>query len=304
MTDELILEVCNDVFVSFSRQCKRLYIQRRRLERGDVINHLYIEIKELINDSKYVGQGALELRKVCFKLIRKFIKSNETESIGVYGNRNDYDFTKNIPLIESVQITDRLLDSNTKLRQWCKTRKDRLAKNIDSRVCAYLHLVEEWSVQQIADYFNRSWQAINCCIHVITTKKKRMTLKQHDVVLLKMDNPFFNNMLGRIKEITDYGALVLVESHSYPQRKLWELRCTTDEMIYIGTLDAKELNRKVTGEEIAGGTTRKAHSADIAKYQVVAEASSELCPKCQGFMVRTGSCLTCQSCGESSGGCG
>jgi hypothetical protein len=34
------------------------------------------------------------------------------------------------------------------------------------------------------------------------------------------------------------------------------------------------------------------------------ETSGELCPKCGGFMVRTGTCLTCQSCGESSGGCG
>lgn len=35
-----------------------------------------------------------------------------------------------------------------------------------------------------------------------------------------------------------------------------------------------------------------------------AEASDQLCPRCGGFMVRTGTCLTCQSCGESSGGCG
>lgn len=36
----------------------------------------------------------------------------------------------------------------------------------------------------------------------------------------------------------------------------------------------------------------------------VPEVSSDLCPRCGGFMVRTGTCLTCQSCGESSGGCG
>jgi hypothetical protein len=28
------------------------------------------------------------------------------------------------------------------------------------------------------------------------------------------------------------------------------------------------------------------------------------CGKCGGLMVRTGTCETCQSCGESSGGCG
>lgn len=32
--------------------------------------------------------------------------------------------------------------------------------------------------------------------------------------------------------------------------------------------------------------------------------TANLCPKCQGIMVRTGSCETCQSCGGSSGGCG
>lgn len=33
-------------------------------------------------------------------------------------------------------------------------------------------------------------------------------------------------------------------------------------------------------------------------------ASGDLCPRCGGIMVRTGTCSTCQSCGESSGGCG
>jgi hypothetical protein len=32
--------------------------------------------------------------------------------------------------------------------------------------------------------------------------------------------------------------------------------------------------------------------------------SGDLCPKCGGLMVRTGTCSTCSSCGESSGGCG
>lgn len=31
--------------------------------------------------------------------------------------------------------------------------------------------------------------------------------------------------------------------------------------------------------------------------------SGEGCPKCGCLMVRTGTCLTCQACGESSGGC-
>jgi hypothetical protein len=32
-------------------------------------------------------------------------------------------------------------------------------------------------------------------------------------------------------------------------------------------------------------------------------ASGQFCPKCGGEMVRTGTCLTCQSCGDTSGGC-
>lgn len=32
--------------------------------------------------------------------------------------------------------------------------------------------------------------------------------------------------------------------------------------------------------------------------------TGETCPRCGGFLVRTGTCMTCQGCGESSGGCG
>lgn len=32
-------------------------------------------------------------------------------------------------------------------------------------------------------------------------------------------------------------------------------------------------------------------------------SSGQFCPKCGGVMVRTGTCLTCQSCGDTSGGC-
>jgi len=36
----------------------------------------------------------------------------------------------------------------------------------------------------------------------------------------------------------------------------------------------------------------------------VKTATGDLCTKCGGLMVRTGTCLTCQGCGDSSGGCG
>lgn len=44
--------------------------------------------------------------------------------------------------------------------------------------------------------------------------------------------------------------------------------------------------------------------APPAKPRPVATATGDLCPKCGGLMVRTGTCQTCQGCGDSSGGCG
>jgi hypothetical protein len=42
----------------------------------------------------------------------------------------------------------------------------------------------------------------------------------------------------------------------------------------------------------------------IARAARAPSLSGNACPRCGGVMVRTGSCETCQSCGESSGGCG
>lgn len=41
----------------------------------------------------------------------------------------------------------------------------------------------------------------------------------------------------------------------------------------------------------------------VARAARAPQASGNMC-KCGGMMVRTGTCETCQSCGESSGGCG
>lgn len=49
-------------------------------------------------------------------------------------------------------------------------------------------------------------------------------------------------------------------------------------------------------------------AARAARAAVPAPASpvptGDACTRCGGLMVRTGMCMTCQSCGESSGGCG
>lgn len=34
------------------------------------------------------------------------------------------------------------------------------------------------------------------------------------------------------------------------------------------------------------------------------ELTGDGCKRCGGLMVRTGTCMTCQGCGDSSGGCG
>jgi hypothetical protein len=50
------------------------------------------------------------------------------------------------------------------------------------------------------------------------------------------------------------------------------------------------------------------HTATIpnlhARRQANTEVNGEGFCKCGGMLVRTGTCLTCQLCGESSGGCG
>lgn len=32
--------------------------------------------------------------------------------------------------------------------------------------------------------------------------------------------------------------------------------------------------------------------------------TGDACPRCGGLLVRTGTCMTCSACGESTGGCG
>lgn len=303
--DNGILEVVQRVAKQFQKSRKYKCVEKEELE-----NELFVQLKEEFMTRPLVMNTAQQLYVRGMSLACKYANKVEREKSAGYGQsqrlgevvHSPFDFieTKDRPV-----PTSRLLDKRKKLNVWCSTRDKRWFKAIDSRVIAYLHFVEDMTFHEIADYFGRTIYAVRTCINAVVRKKfNPVTLKKNDIVILQMDNPFFDKMLGRVKEPTDYGAVVVVESHNYPQRQQWELRCTNSEMVYIGTLDESKLANRKTDEPIPGGTTRKPHQSDQGKYKVVAEVSSELCPKCGGFLVRTGSCLTCQSCGESSGGCG
>lgn len=153
--------------------------------------------------------------------------------------------------------------------------------------------------------------------------------KADDVVILLMDNPQFHRMIARVVEPTEYGAEVEVESHTYPHRKQWRLRAVFAEMLYIGTLADKYIPA-IKSKEVIYGDQHRSKSNEIAQHKwesaslnsvmvpatdVVVkegmvylknvntkEVSGDMC-KCGGLMVRTGTCMTCQTCGSSSGGC-
>lgn len=302
--DEGILEIVDRVV--------RVFVQQRKyksVETDELRNELFVKLRIELLDKPLINNTTERLYKRGMALASGYCRSVKAEAYGEYSPHQFVPSLEMMLVSKQEQIPlDRIKDKKFKLKVWCSSREQRLFKAIDSRVIAYLHFVEEIPLRDIATYLGRSYAAIRGALTAIVRTKesyRTIKMKKNDVVLLKIDNPFFNNMLGRVKEQTDYGAVVVVESHSYPHRNLWELRCTTDEMVYVGSLDDKELIPiKTDGESIPGGSTRKAHAQDIGKFKVVVEATGENCPKCQGFLVRTGSCLTCQSCGESSGGCG
>lgn len=139
----------------------------------------------------------------------------------------------------------------------------------------------------------------------------QQVITKDDVVCIVSSNLFFHTMLGRVKEPTHYGAEVEIEAHSYPQRIKWILRCVDTELVYIGTLagktipDTKTMKQSYENETVTGSHKPLPHVADKPKYVVVTEQMGEACMRCGQFaLVRTGTCITCQSCGDQLGGCG
>jgi len=157
-------------------------------------------------------------------------------------------------------------------------------------------------------------------------------LKKNDIVLLVMNNPFFNHMLAWVKEPTEYGAVVEVESHCYPHRKRWELRANTDEMVYISTLAEMPETPKIV-ESVDGNKKQLSNAQAVLKPEHVYTAEErelldkikpviktktgkaipnglhdpnvyllQECPQCGQMKLRhNGPCLICDACGTSSG---
>lgn len=318
-----ILSVVDRVMYNYAKTIKHKYV-----EFDELRNEVFIKLKQEFLSKPLINNSLNDLYHRGMTIAAGYTASVRRQShiqdrISDSGRRMSlFDLIKSR---ENRLPDNRLLDKETKLLLWGSTKQDRVFRSIDSRIFAYLLFVEEWSMQEIADYFGYSKNRINTSIYHVTVKpeKYKMTIKKDDVVILNMDNPFFDRMLGRVKEVTDYGAVVLVESHSYPQRKQWELRCTNEEMVYIGTLAGKELINKISSESVTGSHKKPAHVADMGKYEVtyngtpvtihvpsnLAESkreyksSGDLCSRCGGMLVRTGSCQTCNMCGDNSG-CG
>lgn len=95
-------------------------------------------------------------------------------------------------------------------------------------------------------------------------------------VTIASDNPRVNGTVG---EVVEYVCYYLVKT---PYTPGGTIRCLPSEL--------------------AGVMELSSPPPAPAKRT---EATGELCRKdgCGGMMVRTGTCLTCQSCGDSSGGC-
>lgn len=76
-----------------------------------------------------------------------------------------------------------------------------------------------------------------------------------------------------------------------------------DVFVRIDEPDRDELARWYTGDP---GVPNLAARQPVVARPRLAEAvgTGDGCPRCGGLMVRTGTCLTCQMCGTSSGGCG
>ncbi len=79
-------------------------------------------------------------------------------------------------------------------------------------------------------------------------------------------------------------------------RKVYELEDEEDEKEEVD--NEADLKPKV---ELVKTRSTKSNSSETDEDSVV--EGGNVCPKCGGMMIRTGTCETCLQCGESSGGC-
>lgn len=277
--------------------------RKSNYNQDELVSHLYICIDQWIKDNPLIDYEQLR-DKGCKEIRNWFVKIK-------------YEQRPQISLEPAQPSSTDCSEVGNTLSVWCQTRHKREGKKALTRIVAYLHFVELLPVEELAEIFDRDARAIHGMIFGISAKRyPRMTFKVGDVVMLNMNNPFFHRMLAWVKEPTEYGAIVEVESHNYPERKKWELRATNEEMVYVGTLANKEINpikpsQPVDGNKPVVSNAQQMHKYDSVNYALKSNTSnepqygSEECRTCGKMMMRrTGPCMICDNCQNSDGGCG
>lgn len=129
-------------------------------------------------------------------------------------------------------------------------------------------------------------------------------LTKRDIVLLHTpeSSPIFDGLLAEVEQPTDWGALVTVRGvgvtvEGKRRQVTLHYRASWEEMDYIGPLPSSPEGRR-------GVTPSRPYPVGLNGKASKKETTGGVCKNCQGAnLVRTGTCVTCQDCGENEG-CG
>lgn len=110
-----------------------------------------------------------------------------------------------------------------------------------------------------------------------------------------------------IAKLEEWGAHVAGPHLPFGQfRAAWEEMERPGGASLLTEVQEQAIVNNSQGGALPAKVTKHQPSAEVKRgvYAPKAITTGEVCHVCGGLMVRTGSCLTCQSCGSSSGGCG
>lgn len=232
------------------------YSEGRRYETDELVNNLYVCIDSYIKQNPTADDAQLKQygRECCHRFVTK----------------GEYDR----PLLQGLERMQEeqnpytgITDKEKLLSIWGEYRDYREGKKPFTRLIGYLHYVEGMTIDELAELFTKHPVAIAGCIRQISIPCRKMAFKQNDIVLLVMDNPFFHGMLAWVKEPTEWGAIVEVERHCYPERIKWELRALDSEMMYIGTVKEIPIIPKYT--PVDGGKHVVSNTQAIHKPETI-----------------------------------
>lgn len=252
------LAFCMTVVRTYDLERKRNNTHRHMsYDRNDLLAHVYICIEEYIKQYPVITNDLLHAYGL--KCCRQWVKKTS--------------FVEPVPLhngerraVTPIDCSEGR-DTRELLSIWMRTQNKRQGSTLLTRLMGYLHLVEGMPKEEIAEVFDKTINAVHS--HLYSLKKHTpMLLKKNDVVMLVMDNPFFHEMLAWVKEPTEYGAVVEVESHTYPTRTKWQLRCIFTEMVYIGTVNSRP-DKPEKVEPVDGGKRPVVHAQDVHKGEIV-----------------------------------